>query len=77
MLKRYKQGASKNGVIKVTKKRSEINIRADRDRNLRSSNTNHTFNFYAKEFITQNVTISDCFSFWRLSTERIILSVIS
>ena len=34
----------KNGEIKANKKRTDNNIKADRDRNFRSSNTNHTAN---------------------------------
>ena len=45
ILKRNKKGGSKNGVIIVSKKRSNINIRADQDRNLRSSNTKNTYHF--------------------------------
>ena len=69
------EGASKNGKRTANRKRSEININADKDRNFRSSNKIHTSNEYACEFITQNVTISDCFSFCKLSTDNIILSV--
>ena len=75
ILKRNNKGVSKNGVIIVSKKRSNINIRADKDRNLRSSNTKNTYHFYSQDLITQNETISVCFSFCKLSTEIIILSV--
>ena len=73
--KTYKEGVSKNGAITANKKRISNNIKADRVRNFRSSNTNHTCNIYAYEFIFQNVTISDCFSFCNSSTETVILSV--
>ena len=71
----YKEGVIKNGVITANKKRSSNNTKAERVRNFRSSNTNHTYNIYAHEFIFQNVTISDCFSFCNSSTETVILSV--
>ena len=75
MFKTYKEGTNKNGEITATKRRNDNSIKADKDRNLRSSNTNHTCNVFAYKFIIQNVTISDCFSFCKLSTERVILSV--
>ena len=68
-------GLSKKGAISANKKRSEINTIADKDRNFRSSNTNHTNNEYAYDSKSQNVTISDCFSFCKLSIESDILSV--
>ena len=63
------------GITKANKKRIDTNIDADIARNFRSSNTNHTCNKYAYEFISQNVTISDCFSFCNSSTETVILLV--
>ena len=68
-------GLSKKGAISANKKRSEINTKADKDRNFRSSNTNHTNYGYAYDTISQNVTISDCFSFCKLSIVSDILSV--
>ena len=73
----HKEGASIYGLITANKKRSDTNIKADNERNFKSSNTNHTCYIYNYELIIQNVTISDCFSFCKLSTERVILSVIS
>ena len=66
---------SKKGAINAKNKRNEINIKADKDRNFRSSNTNHTNNGYAYDTTSQNVTISVCFSFCKLSIESVILSV--
>ena len=71
----YKEGVIKNGAITANKKSSINNTKADRVRNFRSSNTNHTCDIYAHEFIFQNVIISDCFSFCNSSTETVILSV--
>ena len=71
----HNEGVSKNGAITANKKRSDNNIKADRDRNFKSSNTNHTCHIYVFEFIIQNVTISDCFSFCKFSTATVILSV--
>ena len=65
-------GLSKKGAISANKKRSDISTKADRDRNFRSSNTNHTNIDYAYDSNSQNVTISDCFSFCKLSIESVI-----
>ena len=42
ILKTHKEGMSRNGAIPAKKKRSNNSINADKDRNLRSSNTNRT-----------------------------------
>ena len=42
LLKTHKEGMSRNGAIPAKKKRSNNSINADKDRNLRSSNTNRT-----------------------------------
>ena len=44
VFKTYKAGVIKNGAITANKKSTDNNIKADRDRNFRSSNTNHTAN---------------------------------
>ena len=44
IFKMYKEGVIKNGTITANKKSTDNSIKADRDRNLRSSNTNHTIN---------------------------------
>ena len=47
IFKTYKAGANKNGEITANKRRNDNSIKADKDRNLRSSNTNHTCNVFA------------------------------
>ena len=47
MFKTYKEGTNKNGEITANKRRNDNSTKADKDRNLRSSNTNHTFNVFA------------------------------
>ena len=42
IFKTIKDGASKNGVTTANTKRNNNNIKDDRDRNFRSSNTNYT-----------------------------------
>ena len=39
----HKEGAIKNGAITANKKNNDNKIKADRDRNFRSSNTNDTY----------------------------------
>ena len=63
------------GITKANKKRIDTNIDADIARNFRSSNTNYTYYTENSLAIYQNFTISDCFSFCKLSIESVILSV--
>ena len=42
IFKTYKEGVIKNGAINANKNSTDNNIKADKDRNFRSSNTNHT-----------------------------------
>jgi hypothetical protein len=42
IFKTYKEGVIKNGAINANKDSTDNNIKADKDRNFRSSNTNHT-----------------------------------
>ena len=44
IFKMYKEGVIKNGAINANKNSTDNNIKADKDRNFRSSNTNHTAN---------------------------------
>ena len=44
IFKTYNEGVIKNGAITANKKSTDKSIKADRDRNFRSSNTNHTAN---------------------------------
>ena len=44
IFKTYKAGVIKNGAIAANKKSADNNIKADRDLNFRSSNTNRTAN---------------------------------